>query len=294
MKAQASPLKQVTFSLTVDVEEWYQDLWPGTEKIVMEYYHHKLPRGTFVKPLRLILQMLERQHVRATFFVLGECAEACPEMVEEIYENGHEVASHGYIHQDLTKMATDEIEKNEKRNRDLLRKIVREKPQGFRAPLFKINSEVIHALERIGYEYDSSVMPCINIPGWFGYFNAPLHPYRVKGSERNFFEVPLAVFPYLRLPAGGGWFLRNFGWRFVETTIRLLLRKRVPTVFYVHPLDVCSDVPRLAGIPFHITRRCGEYTLKAVEHILENIDCKKVTIEDMLKNVKDLSPQECR
>ena len=273
----------MALSLTVDVEEWYHDLWPGADKIIMEYYHHKLPKRTFVEPLRAILQMLERQRVRSTFFILGESAEACPEMVEEIYDKGHEIASHGFQHKDFTKISMDEVEEAEKRNRDLLWRITREKPQGFRAPLFKINSGVINSLEKVGYEYDSSVVPSISIPGWFGYFNAPLHPYRVGGKEGGFFEVPVAVFPYLRLPAGGGWFIRNFGLRYVETAIRLLLRKGLPTIVYVHPLDVYSDVPRLAGIPFHTTRRCGEYTLKAMEHILENFDCKKMPVQDLLR-----------
>jgi len=274
----------LALSLTVDVEEWYHDLWPGADKIIMEYYHHRLPTGTFVEPLRAILQILERQRVRSTFFILGESAEACPEMVEEIYDKGHEIASHGFRHKDFTKISLDEVEESEKRNRDLLGKISGEKPQGFRAPLFKINSSVINSLEKVGYEYDSSVVPSISIPGWFGYFNAPLHPYRVGGKEGGFFEVPVAVFPYLRLPAGGGWFIRNFGLRYVETAIQLLLRKGLPTIVYVHPLDVSSDVPRLAGIPFHTTRRCGEYTLKAMEHILENFDCKKMPIQDILKD----------
>jgi len=274
----------VALSLTVDVEEWYHDLWPGADKIIMEYYHHKLPKGTFIKPLQLILQMLERQRVRSTFFILGESAEACPEIVEEIYDKGHEIASHGYLHKDFTKTSLDELEQAEKRNRDFLGKITGEKPQGFRAPLFKINSKVISTLAGIGYEYDSSVVPSINIPGWFGHFSAPLHPYRVGRPERNFFEVPVAVFPYLRLPAGGGWFIRNFGLRYVETAIRLLLRRGLPTIIYVHPLDVYSDVPRLAGIPFHTTRRCGEYTLKAIEHILKNFDCEKAPIQDLLRD----------
>ena len=280
----------MALSLTVDVEEWYHDLWPGADKIIMEYYHHKLPKGTFIKPLRLILQMLERQRVHSTFFILGESAEACPEIVEEIYDMGHEVASHGLIHRDLTKTSLGKVEESERRNRDLLWKTTGEKPQGFRAPLFKVNSNIISILERVGYEYDSSVVPSINIPGWFGYYNAPLYPYRLSkqnlGTDfqrKGFFEVPIAVYPYLRLPTGGGWFLRNLGLRYVEMGIKLLLRKKLPAILYIHPLDVFPNVPWVPGIPFHVTRRCGEYTLKAVEHILRTFSCKKMSITDILQ-----------
>jgi len=273
----------VALSLTVDVEEWYHDLWPGADKVILKYYHHKLPTGTFVEPLRRILQVLERHGVRSTFFILGESAEACPEIVEEIHDVGHETASHGLVHRDITKMSINKLEESERRNRDLLWKITGEKPQGFRAPLFKINPDIIGTLTRVGYEYDSSVVPSINIPRWFGYFNAPIRPYRVDGLEKSFFEVPVAVFPHLRFPAGGGWFLRNLGMRYVETAIRLLLQKRLPVILYIHPLDICLNVPKLAGIPFHATRRCGEYTLKAIEHVLQNFDCKKMPVHDILR-----------
>jgi len=269
-------------SFTVDVEEWYHDLWPGVEKIIMKYYNYRLPKGTFLRPLKRILKVFEKQKVCSTFFVLGEIAELFPEIVDEIYDIGHEVASHGYLHMDLTKMPIKEFEELEKKTRDLLVKITREPIKGFRAPLFKIDREILDSLERVGYNYDSSVVPSIRIPGWMGHYDAPLHIYHV-GMCKRFFEVPVAVFPHLRLPAGGGWFLRNFGVNYIKTAIRFLLRKKLPVVLYIHPLDVYSDVPRLRGIPFHVTRRCGEYTIKAIEHILQAFQCKKLPIADMLE-----------
>jgi len=272
----------MAFSLTVDVEEWYHGLWPGSDKIVSEYYGYKVPKGTFIEPLQRLLEIFEKHRVCSTFFVLGEAAESSLGMIEEIYDLGHEIASHSYWHRDLTRISLTELEKSEKENRHLLGKITGETPRGFRAPFFKINREILHSLERTGYSYDSSVVPSIRIPGWMGHYGAPLHVYRVEMCKR-FFEVPVAVFPYLHLPAGGGWFLRNFGVNYVKTAIRFLLRKKLPVVLYIHPLDVYSDVPRLRGIPFHVTRRCGEYTIKAIEHILQAFQCKKLPIAEMLE-----------
>ncbi len=270
-------------SLTVDVEEWYHGLWPGSDQIVSEYYGHKLPRGTFAEPLQRIVEIFAKHQVRSTFFVLGETAEFAPEMVEKIHGLGHEIASHSHVHRDLTKLSLTEIEKTEEEYGRFLRKITGETPKGFRAPLFKINSDVIHSLSKLGYAYDSSVTPSIPIPGWFGYYRAPLDPYIVAEQRTKFFEVPVTVFPFLRLPAGGGWFLRNFGTNYVETAIRFLLRRRLPAVLYIHPLDVCSDVPKLRNIPFHVTRNCGEYTLRAVEHILRTFSqYRKLAVRDIL------------
>ncbi len=280
----------MALSLTVDVEEIYHDLWPPAEEKILKHYGYKLPKGTFFKPMRNILEIFNKHHVSSTFFVLGEVGEAFPEIVEEIHGLGHEIASHGYMHKDLTKVPLDELEKMEKRNRSLLAKVSGDTPKGFRAPNFMINTKVLDSLKRMGYLYDSSVTPSIKIPGWFGYYNAPLHPYspsmqnlEKQSQRRDFFEFPLAVFPYIRLPAGGGWFLRNFGISYVKVAIKFLLRKRLPVILYFHPLDVDPNVPRFKGVPFHITRHCGEYTLNALKYIVKTFHCKKIPIQEMLE-----------
>lgn len=45
-----------------------------------------------------ILQTLENEGVKATFFVLGSRTELYPELVKEEYEAGHYIANHGYSH----------------------------------------------------------------------------------------------------------------------------------------------------------------------------------------------------
>lgn len=272
-------------ALTVDVEEGFHGLWPSARGTMIRYMH-ELPQGTFIEPLRNILKLFEEEHVRSTFFVLGNIAEAFPEVVEEIYEFGHEVASHGCFHVDLTKISLIELEEMERKNCSRLTKITGEAPKGFRAPFSRINPSIISLLSKIGYVYDSSVVPSLGIPGWWSNYGASLCPYRVSVGEREFFEVPIAVFPYLRLPAGGGWFLRNFGVTYVKAAVKWFLRRGLPVVLYVHPFDVDPDVPRLGGFRFHVTRRCGEYTLKAMKNLLETFDCPKVPIRDVLEKIR--------
>jgi hypothetical protein len=247
----------------------------------MMRYRHELPQGTFIEPLQNILKLFEREHVRSTFFVLGRIAESFPEVVEEIHDFGHEVASHGYFHVDLTKISLTEFEETEKKNCSRLAKITGEVPKGFRAPFFRINPAIISLLSKIGYVYDSSAVPSVKIPGWWSYHNASLGPHGVSVAEGEFFEVPISVFPYLRLPIGG-WFLRNFGVTYVKTAIKWFLRREMPTVIYIHPFDVDPNAQRLGGVHFHATRHCGEYTLKAIKSILKTFNCPKVPIRDML------------
>ena len=46
-----------------------------------------------------ILQILENEGIKATFFVLGSRIEFYPELVKQEYEAGHYIANHGYSHE---------------------------------------------------------------------------------------------------------------------------------------------------------------------------------------------------
>ena len=45
-----------------------------------------------------ILEILERENIKATFFVLGSRVELLPDLVKQEYEAGHYIANHGYSH----------------------------------------------------------------------------------------------------------------------------------------------------------------------------------------------------
>jgi peptidoglycan/xylan/chitin deacetylase (PgdA/CDA1 family) len=267
-------------ALTVDVEEGFHGLWPSAQNAIR---HYKPPRGAFIRPLKSILNLFETYGVNSTFFVQGEVAQVFPEVVEEIYNLGHEVASHGYFHVDLTKIPLSMLEAMERKSQSILARITGEAPIGFRAPFARINPGVVALLSGIGYVYDSSVVPSVGVPGWWSSHGTSLCPHRLD-TEEKFFEVPVAVFPYLRLPVGG-WFLRNFRLTHVKTAIRWFLRRGMPVVVYVHPFDVDPYVQRLGGVRFYAARHCGEYTLKAMRTLMEAFDCPKMPIRDMLEKV---------
>jgi cellulose synthase/poly-beta-1,6-N-acetylglucosamine synthase-like glycosyltransferase/peptidoglycan/xylan/chitin deacetylase (PgdA/CDA1 family) len=49
-----------------------------------------------------ILDILRREHVPATFFIIGSNAEAYPELVQQIVNEGHEVGNHTFTHPNLS------------------------------------------------------------------------------------------------------------------------------------------------------------------------------------------------
>ncbi len=48
-----------------------------------------------------ILDILKAKHVRATFFIIGANAEANPDLVQRIFDEGHELGNHTYTHPNL-------------------------------------------------------------------------------------------------------------------------------------------------------------------------------------------------
>lgn len=48
-----------------------------------------------------ILDILDKNHIKATFFIVGENAELHPELINRMYKEGHEIGSHTFTHPDI-------------------------------------------------------------------------------------------------------------------------------------------------------------------------------------------------
>jgi peptidoglycan/xylan/chitin deacetylase (PgdA/CDA1 family) len=98
-----------------------------------------------------ILDILKQYGVRATFFVVGNRAEAHPEMVKRMQEEGHVIGSHSYSHPNLLQVSDavfqDEILKTEQ----ALAGITGYKPRLFRPPYGNISEEQIKWMASLNY-----------------------------------------------------------------------------------------------------------------------------------------------
>jgi polysaccharide deacetylase family protein (PEP-CTERM system associated) len=271
-----------TLLITVDVEEWYHSNWFDIEKIKGE------PPALCAEGVAQIVGLFKRLNVRATFFFLGEIVEKYPELVEEVVSEGHEVACHGHSHAGFTELERPEVAGQIKRAKKTIESIAKERVLGYRAPNYGINPQAISILADLGFRYDSSVVPCLKIPGWYGNPFAPMMPYRLKNTITAakrcevFWEIPIAVSPILRIPAGGGWFLRNLGATWVKFSVKAL-SKRGPVTLYMHPWEFSDVKPSLDGIPFHVFRRTGRYVREAITSIVKDLDADSVTIAEFLR-----------
>ena len=270
--------------MTVDVEEWYHSMWFDVNKIMDD------PPSFCEKDLNSILDFFSALNITATFFVLGEIAETSPGLVEMIADAGHEIACHGYSHDSATSLGVIKFEEHLEKAKGVIERVLRTKLLGYRSPNYGINTEAINILESRGFRYDSSVVPCLRIPGWYGSPSTPVTPYKPSrrngskiDSNRDFWEIPIAVLPKVRFPGGGGWYLRNIGSFWTKTIVKMLLKKG-PVTIYIHPWEVSDYHPNLKGVPFHVFRRTGKYVRAAIRNLVKNFDIDVNTIRDLIEN----------
>ncbi len=234
-------------ALTFDVEEYFHaeafarvlrpEEWPTLES--------RVTRST-----ERLLDILDRDRVRATFFVLGWVAERHPSLVREIASLGHEVACHGYGHRMIQHLTRQEFERDITRAKRTLEDVVGKPVLGYRAPTFSIMRETLWSLDVLaeaGFRYDSSIFPVVH--DRYGIPDAPRFPHRLKGPSGNeIAEFPLSTLLILgrRLPVAGGGYFRLFPYEVTRRAIaRINARDGQPAMVYLHPWEIDPDQPRL-------------------------------------------------
>ena len=130
-----------------------------------------------------ILAMLKRHDLRATFFCPGYTAERYPDLVRRVVDDGHEVAHHGYLHEAIQGMSTQQEADVLDRGLDALERITGQRPIGYRAPMWETTYATAQLLLDRGFLYDSSLMDC-DVP-----YELAEHPGE---GARSIVEIPVS------------------------------------------------------------------------------------------------------
>jgi len=287
--------------ISVDLDEWYHARWVSGSKIsrwsntidfFRDVYKLDTPRGDIEKPTMEILELFDNFKIKATFFILSEVASYYPSLVKEIIKCGHEVSSHGKTHVDLWKYTRKEFYTDLKDAKSILEEMTGKQVLGYRAPNLIIEDWIVPILSELGFQYDSSVCPSRKLMGKFGStVNLPMKPYYL--SEESFipgngplFEIPIPVFPYLKLPAATGIMTRVIGEWWSTWTLKYYLKKH-DTLYYFHPYEMLP-APDVDGFKFmqklH-TRRSGLWMKSAIKNIFEKFqDVPKINCIDLMNS----------
>lgn len=226
------------FCFTVDWEDWYHGLRLPVEET------KKLERRIKIGHDKL-LELLSKHNIKATFFLLGESMEEFPELVQEIKEEGHELACHTYSHPFVIETSPEKFRSEIRRCMELI-KPFQDGYEGFRAPYFSINQSCLWALDILkeeGFTYDSSIFPGNTFRSGIIGFDKNIHTL-----PNGMLEFPISNFRIAKFDFGvGGAYFRTLPYKYFKYRLNNLLKQR-PGVFYFHPWEFDYKQPYMKGV----------------------------------------------
>ena len=143
-----------TFTVKADAKYYHEN----TENV----YVHKSTQqkqialtfddGPHPQKTNMILDVLSRYDIKATFFVIGENAKNNPDIISRISEDGHEIGNHTYDHKSLYKQSESDIISNVRKCEDEIYKVTGKRTVLFRPPEGYLNDNIASLLLTEGYD----------------------------------------------------------------------------------------------------------------------------------------------
>lgn len=99
----------------------------------------------------LLLELLKKEGVKATFFIIGQEAVRFPELVSREVQEGHEIGNHGMHHKALGRMKEDEIQQEVADGAASLRAAGAPQPHLYRFPKALSSAAAYRVLGETGY-----------------------------------------------------------------------------------------------------------------------------------------------
>ena len=99
-----------------------------------------------------LLDLLDRYHARATFFLIGRFVRECPELVKETVARGHVVGNHTELHPNLFRLSPMKIRVELRLCHDAISHAIGAPAKWFRPPYGLRNPWVIPAARELGYQ----------------------------------------------------------------------------------------------------------------------------------------------
>ena len=236
----------ITNALTIDVEDYFQvsAFAPHIDRADWDTRECRVERN-----VHRILDMLDQHSTQATFFTLGWIAQRYPQLVKQIVNRGHELASHGFGHErasDLTEQAFLEDIRSAKA---ILEDLSGQEVRGYRAPSFSIGKSNLWAFDCLadtGHRYSSSIYPIAH--DHYGMPDSPRFVYEVRPG---LLEVPITTLRAFgrNFPSSGGGYFRLLPYALSRWMLqRVNSTDQQAGIFYFHPWEIDTQQPRIPGI----------------------------------------------
>lgn len=230
--------------LTFDIEDWY-NLDFISEDFDWDKHEVRIYEGVY-----RILDELDKQQLKGTFFCLGWLAENHPDVIKEIDKRGHEIGCHSYQHQLSFRFSREEFVNDTLKAKHLLEKVIGKQVNKFRAPGFSITKNNKWALEELinmGFEYDASMFPAAHDYGGMPSYGSAEPKMIVLEDGRSIKEFPINTKLYMNkhLVFSGGGFFRLLPY----SVIKKWSKQSNYIMTYFHPRDFDSGQPTMSNLP---------------------------------------------
>ena len=169
------------------------------KKIIELYPNEKVAFLTFddgpnVSITPKILDILKEENVKASFFVIGKCVDAHPEITKRAYDEGHYIANHGYSHNNNLLYKSSDSFLTEVKKTDLAIEnaigvpnycsYIFRFPNGFMSPSNKSKKkEAVKLLQNIDFNYID--WNCLNNDSVKKYSSSQLLSNLIKSSKNK-------------------------------------------------------------------------------------------------------------
>mgnify|MGYP001587159169 CR=1 FL=1 len=219
----------------------------------------KDPEFIYTHSLPILLKLLKKSNSKATFMIIGQdlllpkCRKFCKKAVSE----GHEIANHSWSHPVLFgKMSFKEKQAQIVKAHEIIAKVCKVEPIGFRGPGYYQDPEIVSILQKLNYKYDSSVLPGFSellmklyayirggenrhkTFGRMNYLISSRNPYALRSphNKKGLLELPISTLPVLRLPIHTT-FAYFFGKRYRNLIIKYFNTKPKHALYLFHAID---------------------------------------------------------
>lgn len=234
--------------LTFDVEDWF-----NCDVIHPDLDYSKLEVRVY-DGTRKILDELDAQNQKATFFCLGWIAENHPSIIKEIYDRGHQIGCHSYQHKLLYHFSKEEFIEDTKKAKDIIENIIGDKVECYRAPTFSIistNTWALEVLADLGFKYDCSIFPASrDYSGLTTYGSSEPKIIELEnGKIIKEFPINVKQLAGKDIVYSGGGYFRLFPY----AMIKRFTKQANYVMTYFHPHDFDPGKPRLEDVPLSRT-----------------------------------------
>lgn len=99
-----------------------------------------------------ILDTLKQNNLKVTFFIMGPWAKKFPEVAQRMVADGHEIASHGYRHENYGDMTPEWVKDDIQKSHALIKEVTGVEPTLIRPPNGHYSQKSLKATDELGYK----------------------------------------------------------------------------------------------------------------------------------------------